>query len=113
VLIRSRSLPQYRIYYTHSLIGIHNVLCSDLPPHLLGVHRALLTVEHVDLGVQTNHRLIVDVVFTGKDIGRTLAGDEMNDGVSEMKMARSWRLYSPGAMNRGNLSNIREIGLDD
>ena len=103
--------------FAHSLIGIHDILRSDLPPHLLRIHRALLTVEHVDLGVQTNHRLIVDVVFTGEDISRTLTEDEKLGGVSEMKVARSWgeesRRYSPGAMNGGNLSDIRKIGLDD
>jgi len=75
--------------FTHSLVGIHDILCSDLPPHLLRIHRALLTVEHVDLGVQTNHWLIVDVVFPGEDVSRTLTEDEEIDGVSEMKVARS------------------------
>jgi len=37
--------------FAHSLIGIHDILRSDLPPHLLRIHRTLLTVEHVDLGV--------------------------------------------------------------
>jgi len=61
--------------------------------------------------------LIVDVVFTGEDVSRTLTEDEELGGVSEMKVARSWgeesRRYSPGAMNGGNLSDIRKIGLDD
>jgi hypothetical protein len=61
---------------THSLIGIHDILRGNLPPHLLRIHRALLSVEHVDLGIKTDHRLVVDIVLTGEHVGGSLTASQ-------------------------------------
>lgn len=74
-----------------SLVGVHDVLSGNLPSGFLGVHGGFLAVDDVNLGVESDHRLVVDVVFTRKDVGASLVG----------------------TMDGGNLSNIGEVGLDD
>lgn len=74
-----------------SLVGIHDVLSGNLPPGFLRVHGRLFAVDHVDLGVQSDHGLIVDVVLTREDVGRSLVG----------------------AVDGSDLSDVGEVGLDD
>jgi hypothetical protein len=58
---------------THSLVGVANVLGGDLPSHLLGGKLALLTANDVDLGVQSDHRLVLGVVLSWEDVHRSVA----------------------------------------